>query len=215
MNGPVFSSLARSKEASRALVKAQNASLLAWRLCFSRSGHIGATPVQMDLARCSVGHIPHSELNQRASQVAQWQIIGLPSRRHKFNPWVRKIPWIRKWQATPVFLPGESHGQKLEGLYVAHTWVKKESDVTEQLNSRDSNPEGKTLRRQRICSLAQPATSTTSSFPPRKTEYVCVCAQSCPTLCDLVDCSLPGSLIHGIFPARILECTAMTSSRGS
>ena len=29
-----------------------------------------------------------------------------------FNPWVRKIPWIRKWQPTPVFLPGESHGQR-------------------------------------------------------------------------------------------------------
>jgi len=27
-----------------------------------------------------------------------------------FNPWVRKIPWRRKWQPTPVFLPGESHG---------------------------------------------------------------------------------------------------------
>ena len=36
-------------------------------------------------------------------------------RRHKrcrFNPWVRKISCRRKWQPTPVFLPGESHGQK-------------------------------------------------------------------------------------------------------
>ena len=36
-------------------------------------------------------------------------------RRHKrygFNPWVRKTPWRRKWQLTPVFLPGKSHGQK-------------------------------------------------------------------------------------------------------
>ena len=34
-------------------------------------------------------------------------------RRYKrcgFHPWVRKIPWRRKWQPTPVFLPGESHG---------------------------------------------------------------------------------------------------------
>ena len=28
------------------------------------------------------------------------------------NPWIRKIPWKRKWQPTPVFLPGESHGQR-------------------------------------------------------------------------------------------------------
>ena len=29
-----------------------------------------------------------------------------------FDPWVRKIPWRRVWQPTPVFLPGESHGQR-------------------------------------------------------------------------------------------------------
>ena len=29
-----------------------------------------------------------------------------------FNPWVRKIPWKRKWQPTPVFLPGKSYGQR-------------------------------------------------------------------------------------------------------
>ena len=30
----------------------------------------------------------------------------------QFNPWVREIPWRRKWQPTPVFWPGESHGQR-------------------------------------------------------------------------------------------------------
>ena len=29
-----------------------------------------------------------------------------------FDPWVRKLPWRRKWQHTPVFLPGDSHGQR-------------------------------------------------------------------------------------------------------
>ena len=33
-------------------------------------------------------------------------------KRHRFNPWVGKIYWNRKWQPTPVFLPGESHGQR-------------------------------------------------------------------------------------------------------
>ena len=33
-------------------------------------------------------------------------------KRHRFDPWVRKIPWRRAWQPTPVFLPGESHGQR-------------------------------------------------------------------------------------------------------
>ena len=32
--------------------------------------------------------------------------------RHAFRPWVGKVPWTRKWQPTPVFLPGESHGQR-------------------------------------------------------------------------------------------------------
>ena len=45
-----------------------------------------------------------------------------------------------------------------------------------------------------------------------------VCAQllqSCSTLCDPMDCSLPGSFVHGIFLARIMEWIAMPSSRGS
>ena len=34
-------------------------------------------------------------------------------------------------------------------------------------------------------------------------------AQSCPTLCDPMDCSLPGSSVHGIFQARVRECGAI------
>ena len=33
-------------------------------------------------------------------------------RRRKFDPWVGKFPWRRVWQPIPVFLPGESHGQR-------------------------------------------------------------------------------------------------------
>ena len=39
--------------------------------------------------------------------------------------------------------------------------------------------------------------------------------QSCPTLCDPTDCSLPGSSVHGIFQARVLEWGAISFSRGS
>ena len=39
--------------------------------------------------------------------------------------------------------------------------------------------------------------------------------QSCPTLCDPIDCSLPGSSVHGIFQARVLEWIAISFSRGS
>ena len=40
-------------------------------------------------------------------------------------------------------------------------------------------------------------------------------AQSCPTLCDPMDCSLPGSSVHGIFQARVPEWVAISFSRGS
>ena len=53
----------------------------------------------------------------------------LPRRRHGFNPWVWKIPWRRKWQPIPVFLPGKSHGQR--SLAVYHTWGHKEFHMTE------------------------------------------------------------------------------------
>ena len=39
--------------------------------------------------------------------------------------------------------------------------------------------------------------------------------QSCPTLCYLMDCSLPGLSVHGILQTRILQCVAILSSRGS
>ena len=40
-------------------------------------------------------------------------------------------------------------------------------------------------------------------------------AQSCPTLCDPMDCSLPGSSIHGILQARVLDWVAISFSRRS
>ena len=47
-------------------------------------------------------------------------------RRLRLDPWIEKIPWKREWQPTPVFLPGECHGQRsLAG--------GKELDTTEQL----------------------------------------------------------------------------------
>ena len=47
------------------------------------------------------------------------------------------------------------------------------------------------------------------------TECVCLVAQSCLALCDPMDCSSPGSSVHGILQARILEWAAIPFSRGS
>ena len=56
-------------------------------------------------------------------------------RRHKtsgFDPWVRMIPWRRKWQPTSVFWPGESQGQRSPEGY--SPWGHIESDTTERLS---------------------------------------------------------------------------------
>ena len=45
--------------------------------------------------------------------------------------------------------------------------------------------------------------------------FCCLVTQSCPTLCDPMDCSPPGSSFHRIFQAKILEWVAISSSRGS
>ena len=48
-------------------------------------------------------------------------------------PWLGRFPWRRAWQPTPVFLPGESHGQM--GLVGYSPWGHKESDKTEWLST--------------------------------------------------------------------------------
>ena len=66
-----------------------------------------------------------------ASLVAQ-MVNYLPiMQRPGFDPWVGKIPWRKEWQPTPVFLPGESHGQRNLASY--SPWGHKESDMTEWL----------------------------------------------------------------------------------
>ena len=73
------------------------------------------------------GHRPH--LERHISENTYWiNTLGFPGgasgkeststcqcrrhKRHRFNPWVRKIPWSRKWHPTPVFLPRKFHGQR-------------------------------------------------------------------------------------------------------
>ena len=50
--------------------------------------------------------------------------------RCRFNSWVVKIPWKKAWQSTPVFLPGESQGQRNQAGY--NPWGHNESDMTEE-----------------------------------------------------------------------------------
>ena len=53
-----------------------------------------------------------------------------------FDPWVRKIPWRRKWQPIPVSLPGESHGQR--SLAGNGPGSHKESDMTDHTHTHNT-----------------------------------------------------------------------------
>ena len=61
-----------------------------------------------------------------------WWLSGKESthqcKRRGFNPWVGEIPWRRKWQPTPVFLPGEPYGQRSLASY--SPWGLKELATT-------------------------------------------------------------------------------------
>ena len=70
--------------------------------------------------------------------------IWLLCRRQGFDPWVGKMPWRRAWQPTPVFLPGESHGQEERGglqslgpQRVRTVHRVAESDTTERVNNNN------------------------------------------------------------------------------
>ena len=75
----------------------------------------------LDLA---TAHLPSGSLteNKKVKWVVLFCFIGLPgwlsgntyisAKRCRFNSWVEKIPWSRKWQPAPVFLPGKFHGQR-------------------------------------------------------------------------------------------------------
>ena len=95
----------------------------------------------------------------------RWRLSGKESacqcryhRRPGFNSWVRKIPWRRKWQPTPVFLPGESYGQR--SLVGYSPWGCREKDMTEHA----------CMLRWNAASLEEgnldPASSERRGFPP-------------------------------------------------
>ena len=94
-----------------------------------------AISFSMGLPHCreTLYHPSHQESQcERTINGLLWWLSSKESacrcRRHEFNPWVRKIPWNRKWQPTPVFLPGKSHGER--SLVDYSPWHHKESDMT-------------------------------------------------------------------------------------
>ena len=62
---------------------------------------------------------------------------GDPGSNSGLDPWVGKIPWRRKWQPAPVFLPGEAH--RWRSLVGYSPRGRKESDMTERLHFHFQN----------------------------------------------------------------------------
>ena len=116
-----------------------------------------------------------------------------------FSLWVGMIPWRRAQQPTPIFLPGESHGQRslvatVHRVAPSRTWLKRLSTHTGH----------KPL-------LLQNKHMETKMFSAAAAKSL----QLCPTLCDPLDCSPTGSSVHEILQARTLEWVAVPSSRES
>ena len=66
------------------------------------------------------------------SYTRMWSLIVIM--KIAYSSWVGKMPWRRAWQPTPVFLPGESHGQRI--LVGYNPWGGKESNTTEHTHTR-------------------------------------------------------------------------------
>ena len=74
--------------------------------------------------------VQHTVFLERTSLVAQTVKRLSTMRETQVQPWVGKIPWRRKWQSTPILLPGKSHGQR--SLVGYSPWGRKKLDTTER-----------------------------------------------------------------------------------
>ena len=124
--------------------------------------------------------------------------------------WVGKIPWRRKWQPTPVFLPGKSMTEepgRIQSMGLQRVGNNRATEHTEH-SGKVSKP----------CSVSEEGWTIIDKSYRKLQTAVCARAKSLPsclTLCDPVECSPPGFSVHGILQAKILERVAMASSRGA
>ena len=115
------------------------------------------------------------------------------------------IHWRRKWQPTPVFLTGESQGRECQIL--PHVTLGSPASSAPQPRPRQESSSRKEV-------LFSKNTGVGCHFLLQcmKVKSEREFTQSCLTLSDPMDCSLPGSSIHGIFQAKVLEWGAIAFS---
>ena len=93
------------------------------------------TYIRFFLIRVNIQRASNYPLNGASGKESTCQC-----RRQRFDPWVGKISQSRKWQPTPVFLPGKFHGQR--GLAGYSPWGHKESDMTGHIHTHTQYSEG-------------------------------------------------------------------------
>ena len=127
-------------------------------------------------------------------------------KRHGFDPWVGNIPWKRKWQPAPVFLPGKFQGQRSLVGYSPWDFLGKNTGAGCHFLFQGIFPiQG--LNPSLLYLLHWQVDSLPLSHRGKVKVKV---AQLCPTLGDPMDCT-----VRGILQARILEWVAFPFSRGS
>ena len=106
-------------------------SSLEFCLCYSLLLDILSCKLELPWSSLSLSPLSSAGSTPVSSLVAQ-TVKNLSAKQETwFDPWVGKTPWRREWLPTPVFLPGEFHGQRSLGGYSPRS--RKESDTTEQL----------------------------------------------------------------------------------
>ena len=151
---------------------------------------------------------------------------GLPrwpygrGKRPGFDPWVGKIPWRKEWQSTPVFWPGQFHGQR--SLAGCSPWGHKESDMTEQKKVQKPQREGKRVWRDWRDEVCQGSSKGDFKKQNKKedmrwdAEKLRCCSMRSESESDsVVSHSLRPHSVHGILQARIVEWVSFPFSRGT
>ena len=130
-----------------------------------------------------------------AWQAAVHGVAKSRTRLSDFNFIFHFMYWRRKWQPTPVFLPGESQGR--QSLVGCSPWGRTQS-VTTEVTQQQQQPCAKWWS---VLAYTDGGLRTLieDHLQFMKVESESEVSQSCPTLSDRMDCSLPGSSIHGIY----------------
>ena len=140
--------------------------------------------------KCPSGALAHR------GRICSWAWWQEPAGRISSVSWASDMPWLRvKDSFTSCWI--------LMKYLKINDRGKKEKIRSRQLYKFSAVTEGESVQ-------PKPHSLRSENFI-----FISEVTQSCPTLCDPMDSSLPGSSIHGIFQARVLEWVAISFSRGS